>query len=172
MDNPPFKEKSIRTASGQIFYYLENSFSGRPFVVLLHGLSSNHTTWLNTMKILHDNSYNCLAPDLRGHGHSDKTKNKKLYQLPVFVNDLQKIINNEQIKDFLLVGYSFGGQVAIDYAAKYQNTLKGLVLISANHAPPLDYLHLGFLTPLISGSLNLLAALLFWQERQSYHYYE
>lgn len=172
MDNPSFKEKSIQTISGQIFYYLENSFSGQPFVVLLHGLSSNHTTWLSIMKTLRDNRYNCLALDMRGHGHSDKTKNKKLYQIPVFTDDLRQIINAEQINNFILVGYSFGGQVAIDYAAKHSDDLKGLILISTNHAPPLNYLRLGFLTPLVSGGFRLLAALLFWQKLKNYHYYE
>ena len=172
MDNPSFKEKSIQTISGQIFYYLEDSFSGQPFVVLLHGLSSNHTTWLGIMKTLRDNRYNCLTLDMRAHGYSDKTKNKKLYQIPVFTDDLHQIIESEQIKNFILVGYSFGGQVAIDYAAKYPNDLKSLLLISTNHAPPLDYLHLGFLTPLVSGGFSLLAALLFWQKLKKYHYYQ
>jgi len=172
MDNPSFKEKSIQTAGGQIFYYLADSFPGRPWVVLLHGLSSNHTTWLGIMETLRKNHYNCLAPDLRGHGHSDKTKDKKLYQIPVLTNDLCQIIDQEQIKNFMLVGYSFGGQVAIDYAAKYSASLKNLFLISVNHAPPLNYLHLGFLTPVVSGGFNLLAALLFWQKLKKYHYYQ
>lgn len=172
MGNLLLEEKSIQTANGKIFYYLENSFPGRPSVVLLHGLSSNHTTWLKIMRTLQENKYNCLAPDLRGHGHSDKAKNKKNYQLPVFADDLRQIINNEQLKNFTLVGYSFGGQVAIDYTAEYSDGLNGLILISPNHAPPLNYLHLGFLTPLVSGSLNLFAALLFWQKLKNYRYYE
>lgn len=172
MNNPQFQEKSIQTANGKIFYYLENSFPGRPFVVLLHGLSSNHTTWLGVMETLRANRYNCLAPDMRGHGFSDKTKNKDLYNLGVFSDDLQNIIDNEQIEDFILAGYSFGGQVAIDFAAGHQKRLKGLVLISANHAPFFKYWHLNFLTPLAVGGLNLLAAFLIWQKRQNYHYYQ
>jgi len=172
MNNQLFQEKFVRTSSGQIFYYLENSFPGRPFIILLHGLSSNHTTWLNAMETLRANGYNCLAPDLRGHGHSDKTKNKKLYPLPVFSDDLRQIIDKEQINNFILVGYSFGGQIAIDTAAKHPEGLKGLILISTNHAPPLGYLHLGFLTPAVSGGLKFLAALLFWQKLNKYHYYE
>jgi len=172
MDSLLFEEKSIQTAAGKIFYYLENSFPGRPFVVLLHGLSSNHTTWISIAKILRENQYNYLALDIRGHGHSDKTKNKKLYQIPVFTEDLRQIIVSEQIKNFILVGYSFGGQIAIDYAAKYPDDLKGLFLISTNHAPPLSYLGLGFLTPLASGILTLLAILLSRQNLKNYHYYQ
>jgi len=173
MSNLPPKEKISQTANGKIFYYLENSFPGRPFAVLLHGLSSNHTTWLKTIEALRENQYNCLTLDMRGHGHSDKTKNKGLYQVSVFAEDLKQIIDEEQIKNFVLVGYSFGGQVAIDYAARYQNDLKGLILISVNHAPPAEYLlHLNFLTPLVSGGLNFLAAICYYQGRQKYYYYE
>lgn len=167
-----FQEKSIQTNAGKIFYWLENSFPGRPFVILLHGLSSNHTTWLGTMEVLRANGYNCLAPDLRGHGHSDKTKDKKLYELNIFSDDLQKIIDSEQIKDFILAGYSFGGQIAIDYAAKHPANTKGLVLISANHTPPLKSLGLNFFTSFASRALDLLAEIFFWQERQNYHYYQ
>jgi len=172
MNNAVFQEKSVQTSVGKIFYYLENSFPGRPFVVLLHGLSSNHTTWLSTMEVLRANRYNCLAPDMRGHGRSDKTKDENLYELSVFSDDLQKIADNENIKDFILAGYSFGGQAAIDFTARHPERIKGLILLSANHAPFFKYLHLDFLTPLVVGALNFLAALLLWQKRQNYHYYQ
>lgn len=172
MNDLIIQEKSAQTANGRIFYYLTSPFPGRPFVVLLHGLSSNHTTWLNAMKILYENEYNCLAPDLRGHGLSDKTKSKKLYKLRVFSADLRQIINNEQIKDFILVGYSFGGQIALDYMEGHPETVKGLILISTNHAHPLKYWRLKFLTPLAIGFLNFLAAILLWQKRKKYYYYQ
>lgn len=168
----PLQQKYFQTANGKICYFLNKEFKSRPTAVFLHGLSSNHTTWLKIIRALCGNKYNCLAPDLRGHGFSDKTKNKKLYKLNVFSDDLHEIINKEQIKDFILVGYSFGGQIAIDYTAKHQESVKGLILISANHVPPLKYLHLNFLTPVFYIGLNLLAALLFWQKRRNYHYYQ
>lgn len=171
-DNSLFQKKSVQTANGRIFYYLENSFPGRPFVILLHGLSSNHTTWLNAVAALHANKYNCLAPDMRGHGHSDKTKNKKLYELSVFSDDLKKIADNEQIKEFILVGYSFGGQVAIDFAVRHSERVKGLVLISTNYSPPLKYLRLGLLTPAVYCFIDISALLLLWQKRRNYHYYQ
>ncbi|HCX28026.1 MAG: hypothetical protein AUJ39_01575 [Parcubacteria group bacterium CG1_02_42_13] len=165
-------KKSIDTQNGKIFYWLGNSFPGRPFVILLHGLSSNHTTWLSTINVLHANHYNSLAPDLRGHGFSDKTKQRDLYALNVFSRDLQEILVAEQIKNFVLIGYSFGGQVAVDFTARYQGCAKGLILISTNIAPPLKYLKLNFFTSIVVAGLNFLAMLLFWQKRRNYHYYE
>jgi len=166
------QKKSLGTANGEIFYWLDNSFRGRPFVILLHGLSSNHTTWLNIINVLRANGFNSLAPDLRGHGLSDKTKNKKLYDLGVFSDDLQNILAKEQINASSIVGYSFGGQIALDYAAKHPERVGGLVLISTNTAPFLKHLHLNFFTPLAAGCFDLAAALMRWQGRKKYHYYQ
>lgn len=165
-------KKSIDIPNGKIFYWLDNSFPDRPFVVLLHGLSSNHTTWLSIIEVLHINRFNSLALDLRGHGFSDKTKQRDLYALKVFSGDLQKILAEEQIKNLILIGYSFGGQIAVDFTARYQGCVKGLILISVNIAPPLKYLGLGFFTPLVVAGLSILAVLFFWQKRRNYHYYE
>lgn len=165
------KEKSIDTFAGKIFYWLDNSFPGRPTAFFLHGLSSNHTTWLNATGVLHEHKYNSLVWDMRGHGLSDKTKKRGLYKLPVFSEDLEKIINREQIEKPVLVGYSFGGSIAIEYAVKHAESLGGLILISANHADPMEYKGLGFLTMWGLGAANLLAFLMLWQSRQEYHYY-
>jgi len=171
MENFNLEKKKISTASGDIFYFINNSFPGRPFVILLHGLSSNHTTWNYPMEILHNHKYNVLAPDLRGHGFSDKSKIKRNYESEVFSEDLRKVAETEKIGEFFLVGYSFGGQIAIDYASKYPEQIRGLVLIGANHTNYLEYKGLNFLVPVFSGALNLLAFLLFWQKRKEYHYY-
>lgn len=167
-----FEKKKISTASGDIFYFMNGSFSGRPFIVLLHGLSSNHTTWLYPMEVLHKNKYNVLALDLRGHGFSDKSKIKENYRFEVFSADLEKIIETEKIDNFTLVGYSFGGQVALDYILRYPNRVKGLVLISANHVNPLKYKHLGFLSPITVWFFNFWAWLVLWQKKKNYYYYE
>ena len=54
---PNLKEKYIETESGKIFYYLDDDFPNKPTAVFLHGLSANHTTWLQVIKIIHKNRY-------------------------------------------------------------------------------------------------------------------
>ena len=166
-----FMEKSIQTKNGRIFYYANLAFTDKPTIIFLHGLSSNHTTWINIMEKLREKGFNSLALDLRGHGLSDKTKNKKLYDIPVFSHDLKMITDEEKIKNFILVGYSFGGQIAIDYTVRYPRNVKGLILISVNHTNPLEYKKLKFLTPVFYGILSFLSAILLWQKRKNYHYY-
>jgi len=170
--NSYLKEKSIQTENGEIFYYSDMAFQNKLTVVFLHGLSSNHTTWINAIETLHKNGYNSIALDLRGHGHSDKNKIKSLYKIPVFTDDLNRIVKNENINRFFLVGYSFGGAIAIDYAIKYSNSILGLVLISANHVNPLEYKKIKFLTPIGYAILNFFAFLLLWQKRKKYYYFQ
>jgi pimeloyl-ACP methyl ester carboxylesterase len=171
MTLPYLKEKSIDSEIGKIFYYVDNAFKDMPTIVFLHGLSANHTTWLPEIDMLHKNQYNSLAVDLRGHGLSDKTKKRFLYKIPVFTNDLKQIIEAEQLKKVFIVGYSFGGSIAIDYTIKYQDNVLGLILISANHVNPLEYRKIKFLTFPLYGFLNLLALLLIWQKGGRYYYH-
>ncbi|MCL5017051.1 MAG: alpha/beta hydrolase [Patescibacteria group bacterium] len=166
------KEKYIDTGRGKIFYWLSNSFPGKPTVVFLHGLSSNHTTWMKAMSILHEYKYNSLAWDMRGHGLSDKTKKRNLYELSVFSEDLCDIMKKEKIEKPIMVGYSFGGSVAIDCAIKDSKPLSGLILLGTNHANPMEYNGVGFLTGIGSKFVGLLAFLMLWQNRKEYYYYQ
>lgn len=172
MDNLNYEQKWLPTSEGKICYFLKSEFPGRPTAVFLHGLSSNHTTWYFVPQTLKEMKFNCLAPDLRGHGHSDKTRKKSLYKFSVLTEDLKQIIERENLSDIILVGYSFGGFIALDYAIKYPDLVKGLILISANHVNPFKYWHINFLTPLAAGALNLAAWLMRWQKRKKYYYFD
>ncbi|MBU1102065.1 alpha/beta hydrolase [Patescibacteria group bacterium] len=172
MINPALQQKWLETPIGQICYFQNSEFAGRPTAVLLHGLSSNHTTWLTAMRALKEIGLNSLALDLRGHGHSDKTKKKSLYKFSAFTEDLKQIIETEKLSKIILVGYSFGGFIALDYVIKYPQSVTALILISANHVNPFRYKKINFLTPLCRGGLNLLAWLLLWQKRKNYYYFD
>ena len=165
-------QKFIETANGRIYYFLDQPYPERPTVIFLHGLSANHTTGDNITDALRHFQLNFLLPDLRGHGHSDKSKNKDFYKLSVFTEDLKKIIQQENLSKVILIGYSFGGYIALDYAAKNPASVASLILISANHVNPLVYKKLGFLTKPVYATINFLAWLLLWQKRNQYAYYD
>lgn len=166
------EKKSINTGKGIIFYYLNSSFSHRPTIVLLHGLSANHSTWLKTAEALFENSYNCLVLDLRGHGLSDKRITKSNYQMSVFSNDLNMILSEEKISNYFLAGYSFGGVIALDYMFSNNNLPQGLVLISTNHANPFEFRGLRPLSFLLFSFANIFAFFLSWQKRKEFYFYK
>jgi len=166
-----FKQKRLETAHGQICYFVSQQFSGRPTLIFLHGLSANHTTWLATAQALEKLQLNILLLDLRGHGHSDKRKQRDLYRWPVFTQDLHAIIRQENQAGVILIGYSFGGTIALDYSGRYPDSVKGLFIVSANYLNPLQYKRLSLLTWPAYGLLSFLAWLVLWQKRKHYYYY-
>ena len=171
MNEQFLQQKWLQTGNGKICYFFSQEFENRPTAVFIHGLSSNHTTWLAATDALREQKLNYLMPDLRGHGYSDKTKRRNLYKFSVFGDDLKKIIEKEKLSQIILIGYSFGGYIALDYAIKNSFSPLALILISANHVNPLKYTKINFLTWPIFGILNLLAWLFLWQRRKKYYYY-
>jgi pimeloyl-ACP methyl ester carboxylesterase len=165
------EEKFIETANGKIFYYLTPRKTDKPTVVFLHGLTANHTQCPKIVSMLEEQGYSCLTPDLRGHGNSDKTKKRELYKIHVFVEDLREIIRQEKLESIILVGYSFGGMVALSFAAKYPKIVEKLVLISTNYIGPLKHWGIGFSLPMWRSLFGLTGTLLLWQRRKEYYYY-
>lgn len=163
-------QRWLETNNGKLCYYVNQDFPGRPTVVFLHGLSAHYATWQYAMDEAWAMKFNIVAPDLRGHGLSDKTKKSSLYKLPVFTDDLKKILDQENIQSAILVGYSFGGHVALDFASHYPQKAQGAVLISTNHVNPLKYWHIGFLSFIIYYFLWGLSIILLWQGKNEYKY--
>lgn len=68
--------------------------------------------------------------DQLGSAFSDQPDEPELYELPRFVEEVEQVRQALGLgKDnFYLYGHSWGGLLAIEYALKYQQTLKGLVV--------------------------------------------
>jgi esterase len=171
MNDLNFEKKWLETENGKLCYFSSNKFENKPTVIFLHGLSANHTTWDKPMEDLEKIGINSLAPDLRGHGYSDKTRTRSLYEYPVFTNDLELLIKKEKLDKIILVGYSFGGFIALDYVRINPDKVAALILISTNHVNPWKYKTINLLTWPAYYTINLLAWLFIWQSRKKYYYY-
>jgi proline iminopeptidase len=68
--------------------------------------------------------------DQLGSAYSDQPKEPELWDLPRFVEEVEQVRQALKLdKDnFYLYGQSWGGVLAIDYALKYQQHLKGLII--------------------------------------------
>jgi len=164
-------EKFIETKHGRIYYWIEKISSNAETVVFLHGLSSNHTTWDEMLSLYRTAGFNLLSIDLRGHGLSDKTKQRNLYKISTLENDVLEIIKSENLEQVSIVGYSYGGYIGIDLAIHHPEIVKNLALISTNHTSQFIYHWYGFINPIIYFLTNLLGWLLIWQSRKKYHYF-
>ena len=68
--------------------------------------------------------------DQLGSAYSDQPKDTSLWDLPRFVEEVEQVrtalgLNKD---NFYLLGHSWGGVLAMEYAFKYQQNLKGLII--------------------------------------------
>lgn len=99
-------------------------------VVMLHGLASNARIWELVAPYLVEGGLAPLAPDLRGHGLTDKPDGD--YGFDSFRGDLAAFIKVLDLERPLLVGHSWGAMVVLDYAARYPfgpGSPAGIVLV-------------------------------------------
>ena len=68
--------------------------------------------------------------DQLGTGHSDRPKDTRLWTLPRAVEEVEQVRKALGLNkhNFYLYGHSWGGILAMQYALKYQDQLKGLII--------------------------------------------
>src|SRR4051794_24883857 len=77
-----------------------------PALLLLHGLGCTHRTWLPVLDSL-ARRYTVIAPDLLGHGESDKPRAD--YSVGGFANGMRDLLTVLGVDRATVVGHSFGG---------------------------------------------------------------
>lgn len=99
-----------------------------PLVLLIHGMAGSATTWKQVMPALSEH-FTVLAPDLLGHGESDKVKGD--YSLGSMASTLRDLIVALGYKRATVVGQSYGGGIAMQLAYQYPERCERLVLVDA-----------------------------------------
>nr|MDO8133841.1 alpha/beta hydrolase [Candidatus Njordarchaeum guaymaensis] len=116
----------------KLFYKEEGS--GSPPLVLVHFMSGNSWFW-NKQVPYFSKFYRVIAPDLKGHGASDKPQAP--YSMGEFAEELNQLFDKLLGKEkFVLCGHSMGGYIALTYATDpvFSKRLKGVILCNAAYA--------------------------------------
>jgi pimeloyl-ACP methyl ester carboxylesterase len=96
-------------------------------VVLLHGLASNARIWDGVASRLAGAGLRVVALDQRGHGDSEQPASG--YDFGTLVRDLDAALAALELERPVLVGHSWGANVALQRAADRPGTLAGLALV-------------------------------------------
>ncbi|MGW8249169.1 MAG: alpha/beta fold hydrolase [Anaerolineales bacterium] len=97
-------------------------------LVFLHGFGGQATQWIYQLRAFSDSNH-VLAIDQRGHGQSDKAGLD--YSPDSLEADILAVLDTLGITEpITLVGHSFGGAVAVQFAANYPKRVSKLVLIA------------------------------------------
>jgi len=111
---------------GDVGIHLREWSTQGPPIVLLHGLASSSHIWDLLAPRLAP-GYRVIAIDQRGHGESDKPDSG--YDFPSIVSDLHGLVEELGLSNFALVGHSWGGNVALQYAVTHPDFVSHLVLV-------------------------------------------
>ncbi|TMG34507.1 MAG: alpha/beta hydrolase [Chloroflexi bacterium] len=115
--------------AGVRLHLLDWDGDARPDALFLHGGGLTAHTWDVVCDELRDR-VRPLALDLRGHGDSEWSPDGH-YPLGAHVADLESAMADLALKDFVLVGMSLGGLVALAYAGRHPRTLAALILVES-----------------------------------------
>ena len=118
--------------SGHRLCYYDAGPADGPVVVLVHGLVSDSSTWSPAISALADLGLRVIAPDLLGHGASDKPPcTPDTYSLDGFATSLRALLVALDIPRATLVGHSLGGAIAMHFAYHYPSLTERLVLVAS-----------------------------------------
>lgn len=113
-----------RTSNNLIHY--ERKGVGHP-IVLIHGVGGNLSNWDEVCDKL-SIEFDIIRLDLRGHGESGPID--KL-SIDTFVEDVVDLMNEEDIRQAHLVGFSLGGLIAQRLAITNPDRFDRIILLSA-----------------------------------------
>lgn len=106
--------------------------SGRP-VVLIHGWPLSSRSWEAQVPALVGAGHRVIAYDRRGFGQSSQTWDG--YDYDTFTSDLNALMEQLDLRDAVLVGFSMGGGEVARYLSKYgESRVSGAVFAAA--VPP------------------------------------
>jgi len=97
-------------------------------LLLLHGLGSTKKDW-DAQVPFFSKKYRVITLDLRGHG--DSTKPLNAYGVGLMTEDVKQFLDQLHIKKATVVGFSMGGAIAFEMAARYPQYLDNLVIVNS-----------------------------------------
>ena len=97
---------STLESNGIQIEYTDHGGDGRP-VVLIHGWPLSGASWSEQVPALTASGYRVITYDRRGFGASDKPETG--YDYDTFAEDLAGLLEQLEVTDATIVGFSMGG---------------------------------------------------------------
>jgi pimeloyl-ACP methyl ester carboxylesterase len=131
-----------------------NEGEKRPFL-LVHGLSSNARTWDGVARVLAEAGHSVVAVNQRGHGQSEKPDDN--YDFATVTADLHSLIAALGWKKPVLAGQSWGGNVVLEFGARYPGAASHLVFVDGgflklHRMGPWEYVETQLRPPALEGT--------------------
>jgi len=131
--NPEDSGVAKAANADKVRLHIEDTGGGGRPLVLIHGWPLSAQAWDSQVSVLQAAGYRVVAYDRRGFGRSDKPESG--YSYDTLADDLQRVIDQCELQDMTLVGFSMGGGEVARYIARCgESRLHSVVFASA--VPP------------------------------------
>lgn len=102
---------------------------GNKTILILHGWGVGSDSWVETAVLLAQENCKVIVPDMPGFGKSKPPKTA--WNVDDYVEWVKNFAEELRLDKFVLLGHSFGGQVAAKFAAVYPKKVDKLILCAA-----------------------------------------
>jgi pimeloyl-ACP methyl ester carboxylesterase len=131
--NPDEPQGTDTSITLRVRLHIEDSHgSGRP-VVLIHGWPLSAQAWEPQVPVLLAAGYRVIAYDRRGFGRSEKPQTP--YDYDLLAEDLKQVLDECELQNVTLVGFSMGGGEVARYIARFGESRLHSVVFAASVTP-------------------------------------
>ena len=123
------KHHSVTGGGGTQLHLVETGDpSGRP-ILFIHGFSQSCYSWNRQLESDLAKDFRLIAMDIRGHGHSEKPQDA-YGDSKLWADDVKAVIDTLGLDRPILVGWSYGPLIILDYIRHYgEDNLGGINFI-------------------------------------------
>ena len=125
----PWEQKAAKV-NGRTMAYVDKGDEDRIPLLLLSGNPTWGFLYRDFIPILVDAGYRAIAPDWIGAGYSDHPRNDAALTLAHHIADLVSLVDQLDLRDFVIVGQDWGGPQGVGTALTRVYRLHALVLMN------------------------------------------
>ena len=119
--------QKFTNVDGYTIRYLDYGPPDGKTLILLHGIGASAERWSRVIPAL-SKYFHVIIPDIVGFGYSDKPAVE--YTMDFFIDFCKALLDNLRISESNIIGSSFGGHVATEFAIRFNRMVEKLVLVS------------------------------------------
>jgi pimeloyl-ACP methyl ester carboxylesterase len=129
--NVPIKGQVLDIAGFNLHGYIEGN--GSQDIVFIHGSLSNLRDWVFAARSISKRDNRFIYIDRPGFGYSERDNSE--WDAERQADQARAYVKKFNAKNLILVGHSWGALVAMSWAAKYPEEVKGVISISGVNMP-------------------------------------
>ena len=120
------QDYSVQVGNTSVAY--KDAGEGRPLLIL-HGWGSSSNSWTKVQGMIAAKGYRVIVPDLSGFGKTPAPSSA--WGVEEYADFVGGFAQKLGVETFVLLGHSFGGQIAVQFAATHPEKLEKLVLVAS-----------------------------------------